>query len=147
MRVVGEPVARLDGLAKVTGQAQYTSDLTLPGMLYARLLRSTWPHARLTIDPARALDATGVRTVLYYANATDRPFSAADHDVLTTAGGVERRDQRPFPGVARYIGEPIAALAAESDVLAKEALALIEVDYDPLPAVLAVEDSREPAGA
>lgn len=147
MEVVGQAIKRLDGLAKVTGQAQYTSDLWLPGMLHARLLRSTWPHARITIDSRAALAAPGVQAVLFCGNTTDRALTASDHDVMTEPWAVDRRDQRLFPVVARYVGEPIAAVAAETDVAAQDALALIEVEYEALPAVLDAAASGDPAGA
>jgi CO/xanthine dehydrogenase Mo-binding subunit len=125
-RVVGQPIARDEGPAKVTGAARYTADVPLPGALWARCLRSTLPHARIVnIDTSRARAVPGVRAVLVGA---DFPASLM---------GRRLKDQ---PIVARdrvrFVGERVAAVAAVDLDTADEALALIEVEYEELPAVL-----------
>jgi CO/xanthine dehydrogenase Mo-binding subunit len=137
---IGLSWPRTDAGDKVTGRALYTADLGLPGMLHARILRSPLPHARLAgIDATRARRVPGVRAVL-------------TRDELPADGGRARygailRDQ----GVVaidrvRFIGDPVAAVAAADREAAEEALALIDVDYDELPAVLTAATALE-AGA
>lgn len=133
--VVGKPVPRIDGIAKATGQAKYTFDLVLPGMLYGKILRSPHPHARiLHIDTSRAERLPGVKAVITARDTLGKPYG----------------NWRRFPELmdeytlavdkVRYIGEQVAALAAVDEDTAEEALDLIEVEYEPLPAVF---DPRE----
>jgi CO/xanthine dehydrogenase Mo-binding subunit len=126
----------VDGVEKVTGRARYVGDLTLPGMAYARLLRSPYPHARLArIDVARARALAGVYAVITGADLTwcDPYFGPAFRD-------------RPIVAidVARYEGEPVAAVAAVDDLTAAEALDLIDVEYEELPAVTTLEEALAP---
>ena len=136
LRVVGRPVPRVDGLEKVTGRARYVTDLVLPGMAHARVMRSPYAHARVRrVDVTRARALTGVLAALsgaeltwcepYYGPAyRDRPVLAID--------------------VARYEGEPVAAVAAVDEATADAALDLIEVDYEPLPPVITLEEALAP---
>lgn len=131
MKVVGQNVARVDALAKVTGAAQFAGDIVVPGMTHGKVLRSPLPHARLTrIDASQAEALPGVVAVLtgqdvldidpYYGHAIkDRPLIAIDR--------------------VRFIGEPVAVAIAEDPFTAEEALALIEVDYEELPAAATLE--------
>ncbi len=125
--LVGQRVVRIDSLHKATGQARYTADLTLPRMLYAKVLRSPHAHARiLNIDTSRAERLPGVKAVV------------TGSDTAGEKWGVFRytRDQQLLTvDKVRYIGEDVAAVAAEDEDTAMEALELIEVDYDVLPAV------------
>ncbi len=136
MRVVGRSIPRLDGIEKITGRARYTADLTVPGMLYGAVLRSPVPHARIQrIDATRALAIPGVVAVLTGNDVSDiDPF----------IGHVVR--DRPLIALdrVRYVGEPVAAVAAIDELTAREAAALIEVEYDELPAVLDVEQALRP---
>ncbi|HYS16479.1 MAG TPA: xanthine dehydrogenase family protein molybdopterin-binding subunit [Candidatus Binatia bacterium] len=139
LRVVGHPVSRVDALEKVTGRARYVTDLALPGMAHAKVLRSPYAHARVRrVDVARARARPGVFAALSGADLTwcdpyygpayrDRPVLAID--------------------VARYEGEPVAAVAAVDEATAAEALDLIDVDYDPLPAVITLEEALAPGAA
>ena len=125
-RVVGQPILRDEGPAKVTGAARYTADTPLTGSLWARCLRSPLPHARIVrIDTTRARAVPGVRAVLV---GTDFPPSLM---------GRRLKDQ---PIVARdrvrFVGERVAAVAAVDLDTADEAIALIDVEYEELPAVL-----------
>lgn len=126
---IGNPVPRVDGLEKITGQARYTVDLDLPGMLHGAVLRSPFAHARiLRIDATEARRMAGVRAVV---TAADFPY---------TFGG-PLKDQPFFAQErARYVGEPVAAVAAETEWQAQQAARRIEVAYDELPAVF---DPRE----
>jgi carbon-monoxide dehydrogenase large subunit len=131
---VGQPIARLDAPEKVTGRAVYGVDLKLPGMLHAKILRSPVPHARIArIDTSRARRVTGVRAVVtgrdapYTHNASiirDWPFFALDK--------------------VRHVGEAVAAVAAVDEETAEEALGLIDVDYEEIPAVFEGEAAMAP---
>ncbi|RJX36529.1 MAG: hypothetical protein C4525_00230 [Desulfarculus sp.] len=124
LRYVGKGLPRVDALEKVTGQAMYTLDLTLPNMLYGGLLRSPLPHARiLSIDTGKAERLLGVKAVI---TGKDTPYTF----------GVSHMDQTPLQTEkVRYVGDAVAAVAAvDQDVLA-EALSLIQVEYQELPAV------------
>lgn len=138
--VVGTSVARRDAVEKVTGLANYTANLRMPRMLHAKILRSPLPHARiLNIDASRARRLPGVRAVLTRHEIVDRAnFSAnfgrffADQSVVA----IER---------VRYVGDAVAAVAAVDRAAAEEALALITVEYEELPAVFSVEETLEPS--
>lgn len=125
--LVGKRVVRIDSLDKATGQARYTADLTLPRMLYGKVLRSPHAHARiLHIDTSKAEKVRGIRAIL------------TGKDTAGERWGVFRytRDQQLLPvDKVRYIGEEVAAVAAEDEETAMEAVELIEVEYEVLPAV------------
>jgi CO/xanthine dehydrogenase Mo-binding subunit len=128
------PVIALDGPDKVTGAARYTYDVSLPGMLHAKVVRSPHPHARIrSIDAAGALSLVGVAAVVSGADAAE---------LLDPYYGVAIRDQ---PVIAidkvRYVGDMVAAVAAVDEETAYRALRLIKVQYDPLPAVMTMEES------
>jgi len=126
---VGRSVGRLDGGAKVTGRYEYGVDASRPGMLWARLARSPHAHARiLSVDTTAALAVPGVRVVL----------TGAD-----TQGYLASRYVRDEPLLAldrvRYPGEPVAAVAADTEEAAEEACRLVRVEYEPLPVISSVE--------
>jgi xanthine dehydrogenase molybdenum-binding subunit len=146
---VGRNVARIDAPAKVTGATRYVDDLHLPGMLYARLARSTEAHARVVrVDDSLARGLPATVAVLSSANLAERfgilpSYDPACHDFERA------RPYQPEPGdfrllseVVRYVGEPVAAVAAETDTAAKAAVAVLDIDYDLLPAVFDVERAR-----
>ena len=136
LRVVGHSVRRLDALEMVTGRARYVTDMELPGMLHAKLLRSPYPHAKiLRVDVTRARAAAGVRAVV----------TSADLDWCDPYFGPAFRD-RPILAidVARYEGEPVAAVVAETEGAAAAALELIEIAYEELPAVTTPEEALAP---
>lgn len=139
--MIGKPIPMLDAVARVTGTLPYLASLRLPDMLYARVLRSPLPHARITrIDASAAEELPGVVAVLTAAD-----FNTPDFPVLTY--GFREKDQPVVASDrARYVGEPVALIAAESAESAEEALYLIEVDYEELPAVYDAESARR-AGA
>jgi len=135
LTIVGERVVRSDSLAKVTGEACYTADIKLPGMLAAKVLRSPYPHAKiLRIDLKRALKVPGVKAAIsgfdtYGINWGVFRYTK-DHPMLST-------------DKVRYIGEDVAAVAAVDEETALEALSYIKVDYEPLPAVFDPEKSMQ----
>ncbi len=123
--IVGQPANRLDALDKVTGAAQYAADMRLPGMLYGKALRSPHAHARIvSVKTERAAQLPGVVAVV----------TGLEFDWL---GGEAVKDM-PFLARdrVRYVGEPVAAVAARDEQTAEEAIKLIEVQYEVLPAVL-----------
>jgi len=125
-RVAGRSLPRIDAPGKVTGSAVYAADFVLPGMLYGKVFRSAEPHARLVrIDTARAAAMPGVRAVITAADAADVRYGAAVKDEPVFA-----------PDVVRYVGQPLAAVAAITLEAAEAALAAIEAVYEPLPPVL-----------
>ncbi len=133
--MIGAKVRRVDAREKVLGQAVYTGDLSFPHLLWARVLRSPYPHARIVnIDASRARRLAGVKTLI-----TGKDLSAeANYGPYIADQSVVARDR------VRYLGEPVAALAAVDKDSAEEALELIEVEYEELPAVLDPDKALEP---
>ncbi|UCC40879.1 MAG: molybdopterin-dependent oxidoreductase [Candidatus Aminicenantes bacterium] len=127
--VINTPIHNIDGIAKVTGRAQYTFDISLPGMLHGKILRSPYPHAKvLKIKTRKAKALKGVKAIL------------TGKDTLGVKQGIWRRykelcdEEILARSKVRYIGEPVAAVAAVDEDTAEEALDLIEVEYESLPA-------------
>lgn len=144
-QVIGERVPRLDALDKVTGRATYTTDVCLPGMLFARVLRSPYPHARIVeIDASAAEALAGVKAVLTYDNTPRVKFNSAATQTQTIPPYEAVRDQHIFDDVVRYRGDEVAAVAAVSDELALQALDLLKVQYEPLPAVYDPLEAEKP---
>jgi CO/xanthine dehydrogenase Mo-binding subunit len=128
---IGEPVPRRDGVAKVTGTAVYATDVSLPGLAHAKVLRSPYAHARIrSVDVAAARAHPGVIAVVTAGDLADVELvyghAVADHPLIAV-------------DVVRFAGEPVVGVVAEDAVTAQEALALIEVDYERLPVVTDVE--------
>ncbi len=124
----------IDARERVTGGIAYTINRTLPGMLHARLLRSTAPHARLVrVDVTRARRVPGVVVALTGADL------AARTDLEPTFGPVLRDQPILAIGKVRYVGEPVVAIAAADLDTAQEALDLVAVEYEELPAVFEAE--------
>ena len=134
--VIGTKRPRIDLPNKATGKALYADDIMLPNMLYAKVLRSPHAHARiLSIDASEAMRLPGVKAVI---TANDVPH--------TYIFGIDGRDE-PFlswDGVARYHGQEVAAVAAIDRDVAEEAVELIKVEWEPLPAVLTIEEALRP---
>lgn len=129
--VIGQRVQRVEGYEKVTGDAEYVADVKLPGMLTGKVLRSPFPHAKiLHIDTSRAEKLRGVRAVVTAEDTLKRPWGAffADQYILSV-------------GKTRYVGEEVAAVAAIDADTAEEAIDLIRVDWEPLPAVFDAEEA------
>ena len=128
--VVGKAVPRLDGADKVTGRAKYTYDINLPHMLWLKILRSPYPHARVqSISTRRARALPGVQLVLTPQNVPDIPFHNQQSKLLDTT--------------MRHVGDEVAAVAAETEAIANQAVNLIDVDYEQLPFVLDSEQAME----
>src|SRR5215471_21295828 len=133
--VFGRRLPKINSVSAVTGRSAYTVDLTVPGMLYARILRSPHPHARIVrLDVGRARALPGVAAVV------------TSEDVRPSyLGGSVRHRPLLATKVVRCIGEPIAAVAAVDETTATKAIGLIEVDYEPLPAVFDLNAATAPA--
>ncbi|MGF1526639.1 MAG: xanthine dehydrogenase family protein molybdopterin-binding subunit, partial [Candidatus Competibacterales bacterium] len=137
---IGKPTQRQDMLGHVTGRSQYFSDHLTQGLWHLKVLRSPHHHARLgTIDTRAAERLPGVRRIL---TAKDVPVNLNTLMSLLQFG----KDDEPTLAVdkVRYKGEPVVAVIADSEAVASRALAQIEVDYAPLPAVFDVEQALEP---
>ena len=139
--VIGRSVRRHDVLAKVTGEAKYVADLALPGMLYARSKRSDVAHALIRrIDASRALALPGVKAVLTHENVPRVLHAGSPHPRSASV----TPDQYILDRKVRYWGETVAAVAAVSEEVAVRALGLIEVEYEPLPAVFTTDAALAP---
>ncbi len=135
--VIGKPRGRVDGPAKVTGQAQFADDLHLPGMLFAKLLRSPVPHGRIkALDTSRAEALSGVVAVLTGKDLPEKygilPVSQ-DEEALCTEK-------------VRYVGDPIAAVAAVDEDTAERATELIALELEELPSYMTIEEALEKEG-
>ncbi len=129
---VGKPTPRYDGAAKVTGTGKYTADVHLPGMLYARMVGASVPHGKvLSIDTSAAEKAPGVKAV---------------HVIQHVLGNAELRDPaKEIPSnypIVRYMGQPVAAVAATSQGAANDAAKLVKVTYDPMAFVVERHSAR-----
>jgi xanthine dehydrogenase molybdenum-binding subunit len=134
--VIGKSVRRLDAMEKATGTGTFTTDLYLPGMLYGKVLRSPYPHARITsIDTSEAEKLPGVQAVATYKNTPRVKFNTSATMTTTVPNMEPVLDQYIFDNVVRYVGDEVAAVAATSEKIAEAALKLIKVEYELLPAV------------
>ena len=137
--VVGQSVYRKDANPKVTGKALHVGNIEMPGMLHVAVLRSPYPHARITrIEKSRAERLDGVAVVLTGAEIAKMPG-------VDPYYGPAFRDQ-PILAVDKvcFVGDPVVAVAAKDRRTAEDALQLVEVDYEPLPAVFDVLDAVKP---
>ena len=134
--VVGKRPIRHDGNDKVTGRARYSADMTLPRLLHGKILRSPHAHARIkAIDPTRALALSGVKAVVTSADFAQPSGKVADLGEGAMANPKWISNNCMAAEKALYKGHAVAAVAATSLQVAEEALALIDVDYEVLPAV------------
>src|SRR5436190_6109857 len=130
--VVGKPLRRVDGRAKVTGQTRFADDLAMPGMLFMKLLRATVPHARIAaIDVARAARHPGVKLVLT-GDQFPIPFGILPVSQDEHALAVDR---------VRFVGDPVAAVIAVDELTAFEALDEVDVAYEPLRTFASPDES------
>jgi CO/xanthine dehydrogenase Mo-binding subunit len=144
---VGKRLARVDAGERVEGSALYPADLSFPGMLHAKTLRSPHPHARITaIDTSAARALPGVKAVItakdFHAVPVGAmiPMGETGYDMWMVAQINIARDR------VYWVGQPVAVVAAVDTHTAEEALALIKVQYEPLPAVMTIEEA-EASGA
>lgn len=130
--VIGKPLPKIDAMAKCAGETLYADDLFFSRMIYAKLLRSPHPHARLrSISTERAAGLDGVYAVITGKDLPEK-FGIMPSTQDEEALAVEK---------VRYVGDPVAAVAASSETLAEKALELIDVDYEVLKPVLSIEEA------
>src|ERR687888_930455 len=137
--VVGQSVYRKDANPKVTGQVLHVGNIEMPGMLHVAVLRSPYAHARIArIEKSKAEALDGVALVLTGAEVAKMPG-------VDPYFGPAFRDQ-PILAVDKvcFVGDPVVAVAAKDRRAAEDAFQLIEVDYEPLPAVLDVLEAVQP---
>ena len=145
LKQVGKPLRRVDALGKAVGATVYAADFTMPNMLHAKVLRSCRPHARIVqLDVSKAREAPGVVCVM---TGEDVKGAKLNTD-LPGQTGREARAGSDAPVLAletvRYVGEPIAQVAAETVAAAEDALERIEIEYEDLPAVFDPEEAMKP---
>lgn len=133
---IGQPVGRIDGLEKATGEAKFLRDLRIPGMLHAKVVRSPHPHARIvSVDAERAKRLPGVKSVITAAETPQIKFAYVPH----------MADKLPLAReYVRFIGDEVAAVAAVDRDTAEEAASLIKVAYEELPAIFSPEEALAP---
>jgi CO/xanthine dehydrogenase Mo-binding subunit len=133
-KTIGKSIPRVDSFAKATGQTKFISDLSRPGMLHAKILFSDRPHAKIiSIDTREAERSPGVQAVITGSSNPNRHY------------GLYLQDRHIFARErVRFVGDPVAAVAAVSEELAIEALKKIKVDYEDLPPIFSVEEALKP---
>lgn len=140
LHVVGESLERSDGVGHVTGRTQYSADLTFPGMVHLKVVRSPVHHARIRgVDLSDAVRVPGFVRALTHADVP--------HNVYTILGliGVEPEEEYVLPvDRVRYRGEPIVAILAETEAAAYEAVAKVRLDLEELPAVFDMDEALAP---
>ena len=133
-QVVGNPTPRVEGELKVSGQAKYAVDVTLPGMLWGKLLRSPIPSGKIKrIDPSKALALRGVHAVVTGQECTGLKIGRRLYDMPILADGE-----------VRFIGEKVAAVAADTELIAEEAVGLIDVEYEETEPILDPVETMKP---
>src|SRR3954454_10823976 len=132
--IIGKPIALIDSAGKTTGQGKYADDLSVPGMLIGKILHSPYPHARIKhIDSRRALALEGVVTVVTGVDAPNKyGILPVGHD--ETALAVDK---------VRYVGDNVACVVATTESIAEQAVELIDVDYELLPAYFDPEEAMK----
>lgn len=127
---IGKTSIRKDGIAKVTGQEIYTTDVVLPRMLHARILRSPFPHATIKTIDTREAEKLGA-VCITPRDVPDLRYA----ERIVTIPSKTFKDRQVLTNTSRHVGEAIAAVAAETEDLAEQALSLVRVEYERLPAV------------
>jgi 4-hydroxybenzoyl-CoA reductase alpha subunit len=134
--VIGQSLPRVDATVKVTGEGRFVSDIQLPGMLYGKVLRSPYAHAKiLNVDISKAERLPGVKAVVTAQDTPRKKFCPLPR----LANNLILQDEK-----VRYIGDQVAAVAAIDEDIAEEALDLITVEYEELPAVFDPEEAMNP---
>src|SRR5215212_152910 len=132
LSVIGQSLPKVDAAAKVTGQTVFADDVVLPRMVFARMLRSPHPHARITrLDVSRAAAHPGVLATLV-GSELPIPFGILP---------VSQDEHALCLDTVRFVGDPVAAVAALDEETAEAALKLIEVEYEVLPASMSIEEA------
>ncbi len=133
-QVVGNPTPRVEGELKVSGEAKYAVDITRPGMLWGKLLRSPIASGRIKrIDVSKALALPGVHAVVTGEDCTGLRIGRRLYDMPILADGE-----------VRFVGEKVAAVAADTELIAEEAVNLIEVEYEETEPILDPVETMKP---
>ena len=143
--MVGKPVSRVDAYDKVTGRTQYYEDRMPAGALYLRVKHAEIAHGFVrAIDTSAAEAIDGVVKVLNFFDVPDLPFPTAGHPWSMDPGHQDVADRHLLNRHVRYYGDDIAAVIAENEVAANQALRALKVEYEELPFVLDVQNAIEP---
>ncbi len=144
-KYLGQPIKRREDPRLITGQGTYVDDVRLPGMVYLALLRSPYGHARIrSINVEAAKQAPGVLAVVTNADLEGKLGPLPTDAGLGVYEDAKNPTRHPLAhGKVRYVGEPVAAVVAETRAGARDALDLIQVDYEPLPVVVDPEKALE----
>ena len=136
-KVVGREIKRIIADDIVTGKAVFTDDLRVTGMVYGKVLRSPYPHARITrIDVDRAKACDGVHAVVTYKDIPD--------NIYITNQMTPAPHYRPLNETVRFVGDPVALVVADTEDIALDAMELIEVEYEELPPVFTIDEALAP---
>lgn len=141
----GKPVDRVDAVAKVTGRARYTDDFYHPGMLTAKYIRSTIAHGKVKkIKTEKAKNLPGVEAVFTYADVPSIKFATAGHPYAMDPKHADVADKLLLTRDIHHLGDEIGVVVAENELVAEEALRLIEIDYEEFPALTTAEKALAP---
>jgi len=139
LTVLGKDLPRVDGILKATGKAEFAGDITLPGMLVGKVLRSPYAHAKiLNVDASKAEKLMGIKAVITGKDHPGNRWGPIRYHAPCLDNQVIQQDK------VRYVGDAVAAVAARDEDAAMEALELIKVDYEVLPAVFDAEEAYRP---
>ena len=143
---VGKSIKRKEDARLMRGEGQYLSDMVVPRMLYMGVVRSVHAHARIkSIDTSRALAMPGIVAVVTGNDFKDWKTILTDASIPNLPGETKRPLYRPLPAEKVYhVGEPVAAVVARSKYQLEDAMDLIDIDYEPLPAVIDAEEALKP---
>src|SRR5512137_2381608 len=137
--VLGKVTRRKDGIARVTGQEQYPSDVTLPHMLHGRIVSSPYAHARVKSVDVSAAEAMGAVCITF----DDIPHVCYNERIITIPPALHR-DHYVLADKVRRMGEAVAAVAAETEALAEKAVRAIQVEYEVLPVITDPLEAMQP---
>ncbi|MEI7470324.1 MAG: molybdopterin cofactor-binding domain-containing protein, partial [Chloroflexota bacterium] len=151
--LLGQSITRIDARAKVTGQAHYPGDLTMPGMAHAKVLFARRPHARVRhIDISAALALPGVLGIFTGADVPNNEYGLVLFDAPVMVSALENGslaaenapNAKSFDGIVRHIGEKMAIIVAETEKIAEHARSLIKINYEDLPAITDIHEAIKP---
>src|SRR5512141_40870 len=141
MKYIGQSVPRVDAMEKVKGEAVFASDMVMPGQAYMKMLMAHRPHAIVkSVNTSKAEAQPGVLAVLTARDVPCNEFGYYNYDQPVLCG----KSEKPYTDRVRYVGDRVAAVVAETEVIAAKARDLIEVEYEDLPIVSDVEEAMQP---
>jgi putative selenate reductase molybdopterin-binding subunit len=138
LTVIGTRARKVDAVKHATGRAAFTDDIEMRGLLHTKLVKGSYPHARVvSIDTTAARAVPGVVDIITHADVPRIPYTSAGQSWPEPSP----YDMYILDSKVRFVGDPVAAVAAETPEIAREAVALVRVEYEPLPAVLDMHDA------